>query len=155
MIPRWQVEELADALVKNVASANRIVGELRPREWIQDGAPQVYVEQHETLARELEQVRLAALALRREPESLTNTVSAFMWLDRADNLLSSVAGGVRRYYNPAVANLLDSVRNRNGESMATLKEYMRQLAVHVEESLKIAHREAQRCRSEIIARPPA
>lgn len=155
MIPRWQVEELADNLVKNTATAKRIIAELRPREWIQDGAPEVYVEQHQTLMDELEQVRLSAIALRREPESLTDTVGTFLWLDRAGILMTSVTGGVRRYYNEAVANLLDSVRSRNGESTATLKAYMLQLATHVEASMEIAHREAQRCRAEIIAEPPA
>lgn len=154
MIPRWQVEELADTLIKSAESAGRIVSELRPREWMQDGAPEVYVEQHQTLLNEIEQVRLAAMAMKREPESLSDTVGTFLWLDRTDSLLASVTGGVRTYYNPNVANLLDAVRNRNAARLAELKQYMSQLATHVEESMEIAHREAQRCRSEIIARPP-
>ncbi len=154
MIPRWQVEELAQSIVKNVDTAGKVIMELRPREWIQDGAPQAYVEQHATLIEEMEQVKLSAMALGREPESLTYTVDTYLWLDRVDTLLSSVTGGVRRYYNSAVADVLDSVRNRNSDGVATIKAYMRQLAVHVEDTLKVAHREAQRCREQIISRPP-
>ena len=66
-----------------------------------------------------------------------------------------MASGVRRYYNTAVADLLDAARNRNADGIATVKQYMRQLAVHVEESMRVAHAEAQRCRAEIVSRPGA
>ncbi len=155
MLPRWRVEELADRLVKNTATAQKVVTELRPGDWVRDGAPEVYVEQHQTLLAELEHVRLSAMALKREPESLVDAVGTFLWLDRTASLLSSVSGGVRRYYNEAVANLLDSVQTRNAESIAQLKAYMAELAAHVEASMEIAHREAQRCRSELVAQPPA
>ncbi len=153
MIPRWQVEDLAQRIVQNVETASKVVVQLRPREWLQDGAPAAYVEQHMTLMEEMEQVKLSAMALGRNPESLTSAVDTYLWLDRVDALLSSLTGGVRRYYNGAVADVLDSVRNRNEDGIATTKAYMRQLAVHIEESMEIANREAQRCREEIILRP--
>lgn len=153
IMPRWQVEELAQTIVSNIETASRVVEALRPREWVQDGAPEAYIEQQATLLQEMEHVRLAAMALEREPESLTYAVDTFLWLDRANALLSSVTAGVRQYYNTALAELLDSVRNRNEDGMASAKAYMRQLAVHVEASMKVAHREAQRCRAEIVSRP--
>ena len=155
MIPRWQVEELSQGIVHNMETAGKIVVQLQPQEWVQDGAPEAYVEQHQALLREMEQVRLAALALGRNPERLTYAVDTFLWLDRVDSLMGSMAAGVRQYYNAAVADLLDSARNRNSESIATVKQYMRQLAEHIEGSMQVAHREAQRCREDIISRPPA
>jgi len=154
LIPRWEVEELADALVEDANTATKIVGQLQPKDWVRNGAPEVYVEQHKTLLDELEKVRLSAMALRRAPESLEHTVGTFLWVDRTDDLLGSVNGGVRRYYNGAVADLLDSVRNRNGASTNVLKDYMGELAAFVEESMRVAHREAQRCRAEIIEGAP-
>ena len=103
----------------------------------------------------MEQVRLAALALGRDPERLTYAVDTFLWLDRVDSLMGSLAAGVRQYYNAAVAELLDSARNRNSDGIATVKQYMRQLAEHVEGSMQVAHREAQRCRQAIVSQPPA
>ena len=153
MIPRWQVEELAQSLVQNIDTANKIVIALHPQEWVQDGAPSVYIEQHRTLLDEMEQVRLSAQALGREPERLTYAIDTFLWLDRVDMLIASVAGGVRQYYNGAVADLLDSARIRNADGIATIKLYTRQLADYVEQSMDVAHREAQRCREEIISAP--
>ena len=153
IMPRWQVEELAQTIAKNVDTAARVVEELRPGTWVQDGAPEAYIEQQATLLQEMEHVRLSAMALEREPESLTFAVDTYLWLDRVDALLSSVTAGVRRYYNSAVADLLDSVRNRNEDGLASAKVYMRQLAVHVESSMRVAHQEAQRCRAELISQP--
>lgn len=155
MIPRWQVEELSQGVVQNMDTARKVVEQLRPREWIQDGAPEAYVDQHQTLLQEMEQVSLAAQALGRDPESLTYAVDAFLWLDRTDALMGSIAAGARQYYNAAVAELLDSARNRNADGIATVKQYLRQLAEHVESSMRVAHREAQRCREEIISQPEA
>ena len=154
MIPRWQVEELAQSIVDNMDSANTIVSALRPEEWVKKGASEDYVEQHATLLREMRQTKLAAQGLAREPERLTYAMDAFLWLERVDSLLGSVSAGARTYYNSAVASLLDSARNRNADGIATVKGYVRQVAAHVEASMEVAHREAQRCREAIIARPP-
>ena len=154
MIPRWQVEELAQSVVRNMGTASKIVTQLQPREWVQAGAPKAYTEQHQVLLGEMEQVRLAALALGREPERLTYALDTFLWLDRVDSLMGSMAAGVRQYYSPAVAELLDSARNRNAGNIATVKQYMRQLAEHVEGVMRVAHREAQRCREDIVSSQP-
>ncbi len=154
MIPRWQVEDLASGIVKNVETAQKVVRALRPEVWVAKGAPEVYTEQHSTLLHEMQQVKLAAAALARQPERLTYAVDAFLWLDRVEALIGSVSGAVRRYHNSAIADLLDSARNRNADGIALLKQYTRQLAAHMEESMEVAHREAQRCRSAIISRPP-
>ena len=152
-MPRWQAEELAQEIVRNLERAEKIVSALRPAEWVSNGAPEAYVDQHATLSREMEQAKLAARAMEREPERLTYAMDAFLWLERVDDLLGSIAAGARRYYNGAVADLLDSARNRNVDGIATTKAYVRQVAAHVEASMEVAHREAQRCRAAIISRP--
>ena len=154
MIPRWQVEELSQGVVQNMETARKVVAQLRPREWVQDGAPEAYIDQHQTLLKEMEQVSLAAQALARDPERLTYAMDTFLWLDRTDALMGSIAAGARQYYNAAVAELLDSARNRNSDGIATVKQYLRQLAEHVEGSMRVAHREAQRCREAIVSEPP-
>ncbi len=153
MIPHWEIKEMTEDIVKNVATGQKVLVELRPAEWLQDGAPEAYIEQLETLRADLESTVLAAQALGREPERLSYAVDTFLWLERADSLLDSMAAGVRKYYNGAIADLLDSARGRNIGNMATLKGYMRQLAVDLETSMRIAHSEAQRCRAAIAGQP--
>lgn len=153
MIPRWEVESMTEDIVKNVASGQKLLLELRPEEWIQDGAPAAYVEQLATLQSNLENTVRAAEALGRNPERLSYAVDTFLWLDRSDSLLSSMIGGVRKYYNSVIADLLDAARGRNNANIANLKTYMRQLSVEIETSMAIAHSEAQRCRAAITNQP--
>ena len=155
MIPRWQVEELAQGIVRNVDSAKTVLVALRPGEWVQEGAPEVYVEQLAALLGEMQQLQFSAMALGRDPESVGHAVDTYIWLDRVDSLMASLTAGVRRYYNGAVADLLDSARNKNRDGIATTMAYMRQVAAYTEDELRVAHGEAQRCREEIVNRPRA
>ena len=153
VIPPWEVREITGDIVKNVATGQKVLAELRPEEWFRDGAPEAYVEQLEMLRADLESTVLAAQALGRDPQRLSYAVDTFLWLERSDSLLDSMAAGVRKYYNGAVADLLDSARGRNADNITALKGYMRQLAVDLETSMRIAHNEAQRCRAAIAAQP--
>ncbi len=153
MLPIWEIREMTEDIVKNIATGRKVLAELRPAEWIQDGAPEAYVEQLETLRADLESTVLAAQALGREPQRLSYAVDTFLWLERSDSLLDSIADGVRKYSNGAVADLLDSARGRNAGNIGTLKGYMRQLAVELETSMNIAHNEAQRCRAAVAGQP--
>lgn len=153
MIPRWEVTALAEDVVKHIATGEKVLSDLRPQEWVQDGAPEAYIDQLLTLRSDLESATLSAEALGRQPERLSYAVDTILWLERSDSLLSSMSSGVRKYYNGAVADLLDSARSRNVGNIATLKEYMRQLAVEIEKSMDIANSEAQRCRADLATKP--
>lgn len=153
MMPGWEVREMSELLVANAQAVEKILGNVRPKEWIQDGAPEAYVGQHAALASDLENVVLSAQALGREPEKLSYAVDTFLWLDRFNSMTSSMSAGVRRYQSEPVADLLDSANGKNTGAIAQLKEYMRQLAVAAEQEMEIANSEAQRCRAEMVTQP--
>lgn len=155
MIPSWEVSDLAAEVEKNAQGVARILEQIRPKEWIQDGAPAAYVDQHETLGRDLENLALSAQNLGRNPEKLSAAIDTFLWLDRFNSMTQSMAAGVRKYQNAAVADLLESATSRGAGSVEQLKSYMRQLAVASEHRMETAHAEAQRCRVELMNRPPA
>jgi hypothetical protein len=153
MLPRWEVMELSKSIVESVDQAKSVLEQVRPKEWQQDGAPSAYVDQYESLGIDLGNLRLSAEALGRQPEKLSVVIDTLLWLDRASSMVGSMAGGVRRYQNAAVADLLDAAVGNGVAAMATLKEYMRQLAVDQEAAMEIAHSEAQRCRERLATQP--
>ena len=102
---------------------------------------------------DVEYLGLSAGNLERKPDQLSVVVDTFLWLDRSHSLIRSLGEGVRKYQNPAVADLLDSARTRNDGVMDKLKEYMRQLAIHTEQEWTVANEEAQRCRAELMSKP--
>ncbi len=151
--PSWEVSELAAEIAERAEGVRRVLEQIRPKEWIQDGAPAAYVDQYDVLGRDLENLVLSAQALGRDPEKLSYVVDTFLWLDRFNSMTTSMAAGVRRYQSGAIADLMESSAGRNSAAIESLKEYMRQLAVVSEQRMQTAHEEAQRCRGELMQRP--
>ncbi len=153
MLPRWEVVDLTKNVVANVEQTKTVLNEVRPKEWIQDGAPAAYVEQLESVQTDLQNLKLSAEALGRSPDKLSYVIDMFLWLDRVSSMVGSLAGGVRSYQSAPVADLLDSARGKTDASLAVMKEYMRQVAVEQEQAMEVAHSEAQRCRGQLAAQP--
>lgn len=153
MIPTWEVVEIAEKLQTHVGGVQQILEKVRPKEWLQDGAPAAYVDQYDNLQKDLDYLNRSAQALGHNPEKLTVVIDTFLWLDRLHSMLGSMTSGVRKYQSNPIADLLDSAGSRNTESIEQLKGYMRQLASSTEAEMSIAHEEAQRCRSEIVNKP--
>jgi hypothetical protein len=153
VLPRWEVVQLSNDLAANVEQTKTVLDQVRPKEWIQAGAPAAYVDQHESLLADLQNLKLSAESLGRRPEKLSYVVDTFLWLDRVSSTVGSVGGGVRAYQSAPIADLLDSARGKAETSMDVLKEYMRQVAVEQEAAMDIAHSEAQRCRGQLAIQP--
>lgn len=155
MMPRWEVISLAQQIDLETRVIEKLLTQVRPAEWIERGAPEIYVEEIEKLKGEVSNLSLSARALERDPEKLSSAIDTFLWSDRVGSMVASIAAGVRKYQNAAVAELLEAVRNRMTGPEAQLKEYMRQLAVERENELDIANSEAQRCRERLARETPS
>jgi len=153
LTPRWEIEAAAVELAENVETIQKILEQVRPKEWIQDGAPDVYLSQYDEVLKDVDYLGRSANALERFPARLSVVVDTFLWLDRSHSMVGSLGEGVRKYQNSAIADLLDSARSRNDGVMDKLKDYMRQLAVHTEAEWNVANDEAQRCRAELMSKP--
>jgi hypothetical protein len=154
MLPRWEVETLAKSLEEHASKLEQVLAQVRPKEWTQAGASEAYLEQYETLTTELGHLGVSAQNLGRNPEKISVVVDTFLWLDRLGSMLRSMSEGTRRYQNAALADLLDSAVSSNSGAEASLKSYMRDLAVQREAEMEIAHNEAQRCREDLFKGRP-
>ena len=153
LLPRWEVTALAEGLVEHSKQIEDLLLRVRPKEWIQDGAPQAFVTQHEELIQDIANLSLSAQNVHRNPEKLSAVVDTYLWLDRLDSMIASIANGARKYQNPAVADWLIAAKDRNMGQSEGLKTYLRQLVMASEAEMEIAHSEAQRCRGDLASRP--
>lgn len=151
-MPPWEVAAIAENLEAQADQAEQILTGIKPEEWPPAGAA-AYAAQREALLVELGHLKNSARAMAAAPERLPLVVDTFLWIDRTNSMMVSITDGVRRYQNAAVADLLESARGQYSGAGEKLKEYMRQLAVSVDEQMQIAHEEAQRCRTELVTRP--
>jgi hypothetical protein len=153
LTPAWSIRESLEALVKQTERLNPILDEVKPEGWIEKGAPDAYVSQITEVRDQIRYVRQNAEELSRRPDSMTGTLGVFLRLIALDSMLDSLSDGIRRYQNPALADLLLSVVSDNSANRARLRDYLVELAATKETELKIADEEAQRCRAQSIRQP--
>lgn len=153
--PEWEVRKQIDALAGSLSRLKPVLEQVRAEDWPGRGAPEAYVAQAKTLRTELGYLERSAEILRERPDRLTAVLDTFFRLERFQMLLASLEQGVRRYQNPALADLLGSVFAEGAPSREQLRQYLIDLAQAKEHELEIADREAQRCRDLLIRQPPS
>jgi len=153
ILPDWEIQKSAESLEKHTAAIESLLSQLRPQEWISQGAPEAYVEQWKQTRQFNSYLTTQARLLARDPAKLSVALDAFLRVDHLQSLLESVAAGVRRYQNAALADLLSSAMSQNSATRELLKDYTRQLVVEREKEWEIANREAQRCRASLAKKP--
>jgi hypothetical protein len=150
----WDVQKLVRDVAAQSARLQPLVDQIRAKEWVSKGAADTYVQQWDSARSQAQTVKLSADNLVREPERLTAALDTYFRLQNLEVVLVSLVEGVRKYQNPALADLLRSLMNENSASRQQLRQYIFDLAAEKEQEFKVMDQEAQRCR-EVISRPAA
>jgi hypothetical protein len=74
-------------------------------------------------------------------------------LQSVEAMMTSMIEGVRKYQNPAIADVLRSMLTNNMNHREKLRSYIVELATIQEQEFEIANKEAQRCRAELLRKP--
>ena len=93
--------------------------------------------------------------LERDPERMTPALEAYFRLQSLEAALGALGEGVRKYQNPALADLILGVISENENNRSRLRAYLVELVSTKEHELRIMDTEAQRCRGTILRQPPA
>lgn len=150
----WDVRKTVDSLKKYLAESNRVLDQVQPQQWMAQGAPDAYVSQHQQVRTQIRSLDLLLGDAQKDPERLTLVMDIFFRLETLDLSVGSLAEGIRRYQNPAVAELLFGLRNESAAARTGFRQYLLELAETREQEMKIMDREAQKCRGEQLKRPP-
>jgi hypothetical protein len=153
--PDWETRKLLDSLVSNARKLEPNVNGINPAEWKEKGAPDAYQAQWASVRTALSGLKISSSKLSQEPTRLSAALDTLFRLDGLNTYLGSLAAGVRRYQNPALADLLLGVADENSANRESLKQYALDLAASKEGELKVMESEAQRCLGMIIQQPPA
>ncbi len=79
--------------------------------------------------------------------------AALFRLQAANLALGSLMGGVRKYQNPALADLIESVAAEAGNDIDRFQQHLLELAGEKEQQFTVVDREAQRCRAALSRQP--
>lgn len=155
VLPEWETRKLLASLVDNAKKIEPLIAEIRPSDWISQGAPDAYQLQWQRVSQSIGGLQAASQKLAAQPSKMTHALATLYGLESMQGYLGSLAAGVRKYQNPARADLLMGVSDENANNRETLKQYILELAVASEAEFSVMDNEAQRCRDMLVRQPPA
>lgn len=153
--PPWGIQPMLRALVQETQRLNPILRDLQPQDWVAKGAPESYVQMHGNVLAEIRYLSDRIGELEKDPERMTPALEAYFRLQSLEAALAALGEGVRRYQNPALADLILGVISENENNRSRLRSYLVELVSTKEHELRIMDNEAQRCRGTILRQPPA
>ena len=149
----WEVQKLVEGVAAQSGRVLPLIEQIHPKQWVAAGASDTYVQQWDSAHTQASSLKLSSENLVREPARLTAALDTYFRLQNLETVLISLIDGVRKYQNPALADLLRSVLSENSSSRQQLRQYLTDLASIKEQEFKVMDQEAQRCR-EMISRQP-
>ena len=152
--PAWDIRKAIESLSAQARRMQPMMDEIKPEEWIPQGAPSAYIDQHKNVRAEIGYLARQADELARDPERMSAVLEVYLRLQSLDLLLNSLSEGVRRYQNPALADLLQGVMSENDANRTRLRTYLVELVATKEAEMKVIDAEAQRCRDILLRQPP-
>jgi hypothetical protein len=151
----WDARKLIDALSTQAQHLKPLIDQVQPSGWLSKGASETYVAQWNTTQAQLKYLIASSEAFSRQPERLQLGLETYFRMEAVESTLASLTEGVRKYQNPALASIMQSVIVENSTNRDRLRQYLQDLATQKEEEFQVADREAQRCRAALLKQPAA
>ena len=146
--PEWDVKVKAEQTAREVARLKPFLERLQPETWTAAGAPANYEKQWKECLAMVGYVQNAAGRLAAQPGRLSLAVETLVRLETLVQYASGVSDAVRRYQNPAIAEVLDSEIVSASFGREWLRQHVTELSAAREKELELAEQEAQRCRAQ-------
>ena len=149
----WDIRKLLDSLSQQAEHLKPVIDQVQPAAWQSKGAPDAYIGQWTAVEAQLKYLIAATDAFSRQPERLPLGLDAYFRMQALDSSFDSLVEGVRKYQNPALANLMQTLLAENSTNRDRLRQYLQDLATQKEQEFQVADREAQRCRAALLQQP--
>jgi D-hexose-6-phosphate mutarotase len=149
----WDVRKLLQTLTAGTKRVRPILEQADPQKWNDASSGQAYSAQWKTALNEIQYLNTTTEGFAKQPERLTLALETYFRLQAMETSLSSFVDGMRKYGNPAVADLLEGTMRENSANREHLKQYITELAQTKEQECQIMDKEAQRCRATLSKQP--
>ena len=132
--------------------------QLHPNDWTARGASDTYIAQWNSILQQFRAVQSDMATLAQHPghggeAHITDSLKALFRLQSTHQMLDSLMGGARKYQNPALADLIESVASENNADVDRVQNYVLQISDEKEQQFAVVDREAQRCRATLSRQP--
>jgi hypothetical protein len=149
-----QILTVFSGISQHAAQLEPMLGQVRPNDWIVKGASDTYAAQLTSSLQGIAAIQIDMAALAQHPDRMSDCLKALFRVYAVHQVLDSLMGGLRKYQNPALADLIESVAAEDRADIDRLQQYILETEGDKEEQLTVMDKEAQRCRA-ILSRQPA
>jgi len=151
--PDWDIRPVLKEIAVHAQRLIPVLDQIDTSGMLQNGAPETYGAQIKESKVQANALATETLALANAPEKLSADLAAFFRLQALERTLLSVEEGLRKYWNPALADLLSGQMAQIGPNGERFQHYMMDLATEHEQEYAIMDHEAQRCRGALAKQP--
>jgi hypothetical protein len=148
--------EIAKTIQAIAANAERLLSmmeQVKPGDWVAKGASDTYVVQWKTSVDQYKALVADARTLAQAPDKLTDVLKVLFRVQYLELSMGSLEEGLRKYQNPALAELINGTRAENIPNREKLQQFAIERAEQREQDYKVADAEAQRCRGQLVTKP--
>lgn len=153
--PDWDIRPVLKEIAAHAGRMGAVLDQIDPQVMVKQGAPDTYAAQLNEAKVQAKALGTEALALANSPEKLSADLQTFFRLQSLEKILVSIEEGIRKYQNPALADLLNSQMAENGANRERFQRYILDLAAEHEQEYQVMDHEAQRCRGMLARQPNA
>jgi len=151
--PDPQVVAIFSAISQHASRIEPMLQQIKPNDWVAKGAPDTYVAQWNSAMEQLKAIQSDMSALAQHPEQMTECMKALFRVQASHQVLNSLMDGLRKYQNPALAELIESVSAEDQANIDRLEQYVLQLSTEKDQQYAVVDSEAQRCRATLSRQP--
>jgi len=152
--PDWDIRPVLKEIAVRAQRLVPALEKIDTKGMVQNGAPDTYAAQIDASKAQARALSAEALALANTPEKFSADLQAFFRMQSLENM-QSIEDGLRKYWNPALADLLSKEMAGNGANRERFQRYIVDLAAEREQEYAIMDHEAQRCRGFLAKQPDA
>jgi len=153
IMPEWEVSKAVETYASQWKGVQESLAQAKPQEWVQKGASEAYVRQWQSCQEQAGYVIGSLDKVAKQPDKLTAVLDAYFRIESLEAAASSVIDGVRRYQNPAIADLMSERLNKATAGRDKFRQFVVDLAASKEKEFQMVDSEAQRCRGVLMREP--
>jgi hypothetical protein len=145
----YDAAQLFNTVADQTAKLAPMIEQINTPAWIAKGAAPTYSQLRDGALAQNKAIVKAMHELGQHPAKLSECMTALFRIQSMEMELISLDPGLRKYQNPALADLISSILAEGHRNRDRFREYVVDLTSHKEEQFDVADKEAQRCRESI------
>jgi hypothetical protein len=145
----YDAAQLFNAVADQTAKLAPMIEQINTPEWIAKGAAPAYTQTRDGALGQSKAIVIVMRELAQHPQRLSECLSAQFRIQSLETELISLDPGLRKYQNPALADLVSSMLAEGNRNREKFRQYVIDLAAQKEQQFEVADKEAQRCRESI------